>query len=52
MNPLTPEQIKEHKKIAKEGSWLCGLFQEYTLNASEKKEILKLVFKGIKKGAT
>lgn len=44
------EEIRQHnRKVAREASWLCELFQEAELCFEEKEKILKDVIKDFKK---
>lgn len=50
MEKLTPEQEKElNLTIAREGSWLNALFQEYNMSAQDKQEVLRRVIQDVKK---
>ena len=43
--PNDPEEMA----IAREGSWLCNMFQEFQLSADEKQEVIKSLIHDFKK---
>lgn len=38
---LTPEQIEEQKKIARNASWINDIFQQNNLSVEDKQEIFR-----------